>query len=129
MASISAARDELVGLGRARRHQAGAGGGVQPQRACLRVQGELGRAGPRGRSRLVPTAAAGSFGGVVQRRDDLLVGFVDGGGQVPRAAVLIRGAGECVGERAVCLTSSGAGGGAVDRGADQRVTQRQRCRR
>ena len=78
-------------------------------RAGLRVEGELGGPGPRRGRGLVPAAPAGPLGGVVERGDDVLVGSVDGGGQVPGAPVLLRGPGQGVGERPVRRTPPGAG--------------------
>ncbi len=98
--------DEPVGLGGAAGGEARAGGLEQAQRAGVRVDGQLGGTGPGGGGGLVAAPTTGAARGVVECRHHVVVGSVRRRGEMPRAPVVLRGAGERVGESAVDLATS-----------------------
>ena len=70
-----------------------------------------------------PPLARRAPGGVVQRGNDLVVGFVDRGGEVPGPPVRVLTVGHHLGQRPVRLLANVRGRALIDGGTDQRVTE------
>ena len=95
----------------------------KPGAAGLFVAGQFGGPFERCAGGLEAAPRRGPPGGVVQRLHDLVVGFVDGGGEVPGPPVRVLTAGHHLGQRPVRLLANVRGRALVDGGADKRVTK------
>ena len=106
------------------RRQVGVGGRREkPGAAGLLVAGQLRGPFECRTGGLEATPGRRAPGGVVQRRNDLVVGFVDRRGEVPGPPVRVLTVGHHLGQRPVRLLPNIRCGALIDGGTNQRVTE------
>ncbi len=97
--------------------------GEKPCGTGLLIGGQLRGSFERGTGGLVTTLGDRAPGGVVQRVNDIVVGFVDCGGKMPGPPIRVLPGGHHLGQCPMCLLPNMCRSTLIDSGTDKRVTE------